>query len=25
VNDVLELGPKGDRVEDVYFTAFVIQ
>lgn len=25
VNDVLELDPKGDRVEDVYFTAFVIQ
>ena len=25
VNDVLELGPKGDRIEDVYFTAFVIQ
>ncbi len=25
VNDVLDLGPKGDRVEDVYFTAFVIQ
>ena len=25
VNDVLELGPKGDRVEDVYFTAFVIE
>jgi len=25
VNDVLELGPKGDKIEDVYFTAFVIQ
>ena len=25
VNDVLELGPKGHKIEDVYFTAFVIQ
>lgn len=25
VNDVLQFSPKGDRIEDVYFTAFVIQ
>ena len=25
VNDVLDLDSRGDRVEDVYFTAFVIQ
>lgn len=25
VNDVLGLGPKGDKIEDAYFTAFVLQ
>ena len=25
VNEVLGLGPKGDKIEDAYFTAFVLQ